>query len=347
MVKGNWERRAELSLLRRTEAKKMKEERKTKPAGIESICSKLLQDIDRFNTIYAYVDSGLKVCRAYLRSDCLLKKCKLLHDVSISHLKNSQYNALLTDFDGKLVTQETAVSEPLELRTLKTVKEFQSIRFIALDNAIIYDSENCDIWKKFHDESFVSVTNPNTNSNPAAVAVAPVDASSILSTSVKRPSQGTRMHTIAEEESNANMEEVNGKGDEVYEEIQKYSGYADNDGTIDLSIGNLVVTNIVNDMNQKECWLYKVITCKNNFLGLYLLPYLDLSDIHRLLLLSKFCKARCYKDFRFLQIRGERLKVLACHEANARKLEKKKKQKNAYIKISDKKDAFARGTPGR
>ena len=99
MVKGNWERRAELASLRRAEEKERKALKKTggKAVNPESILQKLYKDMvlkvngAHIDVYVADPEGGMMCCAAHLRTaDCRMKRCRLMHDdsVSIAHLRN-------------------------------------------------------------------------------------------------------------------------------------------------------------------------------------------------------------------------------------------------------------------
>jgi hypothetical protein len=87
MVKGNWERRAELGLLRKLEGKRLKEARKTptnKALSPESVYTKLMKcESDLIESLSVYLESppdAILVCKEHFRYEtCNRKKCKLGH----------------------------------------------------------------------------------------------------------------------------------------------------------------------------------------------------------------------------------------------------------------------------
>jgi hypothetical protein len=149
MVKGNWERRAELANQRRLEAKQRKIEKKTKGPSIESICVHLLRDQylnDQRSIIHCYLplDDNFLVCKLYLRAECSAKRCKYAHEgASISMLRTSCDSI----FDDKQL-QEAGLKEPILLQNLE-IKYFAQVRVISIDSTIVFDSENPNAWKIF------------------------------------------------------------------------------------------------------------------------------------------------------------------------------------------------------
>lgn len=147
MVKGNWERRAEMANQRRMEAKQRKIDKKTKGPSIESICIHLLRDKylqDQLSVIHCYLplDDSFLVCKSYLRSECSAKRCKYAHDgASISMLRTICDNPV----DDKQF-QEIGLNEPIMLQNLD-IGSFARIRIIAIDSTIVYDAENLNVWK--------------------------------------------------------------------------------------------------------------------------------------------------------------------------------------------------------
>ena len=149
MVKGNWERRAEMANQRRMEAKQRKREKKTKGPSIESICIHLLRDQylqDQLSVIHCYLplDENFLVCKSYLRSECSAKRCKYAHDgASISMLRT----ICDVPVDDKQF-QEIGLNEPIMLQNLE-IGLFAQVRIIVIDSTIVYDVENPNVWKLY------------------------------------------------------------------------------------------------------------------------------------------------------------------------------------------------------
>lgn len=109
MVKGNWERRAELAAIRRLEEKQKKEISKsdTNYLSIESVFKKIMNDKLLLNDssssliVWMVVEQNTSIstscidfCSSWYRIEsCLNKKCKLSHDNTLAtHIHNMIYN---------------------------------------------------------------------------------------------------------------------------------------------------------------------------------------------------------------------------------------------------------------
>ena len=108
MVKGNWERRAELAAIRRLEEKQKKEISKndTNYLSIESVIKKIMNDKlllnDSSSSLIVWMEIEHKTsistgcvdcCSSWYRIEsCLNKKCKLSHDYTLAtHIHNMIY----------------------------------------------------------------------------------------------------------------------------------------------------------------------------------------------------------------------------------------------------------------
>ena len=154
MVKGNWERRAELASLRRANDKIAKAERKAGSRKIttEAASNKLLSDNSLIDAvIYAWLkddsfnDETASVCSAHIRSfeGCPLKRCKLIHPaVTVGHLRG-----LVTE-NTKDDPAEVILMEPISLRLLRSA-DFPRIRYISVDGRCVFDWSNAELWRVY------------------------------------------------------------------------------------------------------------------------------------------------------------------------------------------------------
>jgi hypothetical protein len=153
MVKGNWERRAELASQRRLEAKEKKTAKKQgKLVSIESILNKLKRD-DQLISSGAKVEIFLAdpdeslVCRIHFRTEeCNSKKCRYSHDcVTIAHLSNTNG---ATDDMGKLPHEKRCLP-PVLLSSINSGACASAVMFISVDNECVFDHEDPGIWNQW------------------------------------------------------------------------------------------------------------------------------------------------------------------------------------------------------
>lgn len=160
MVKGNWERRAELAAQRRLESKEKKAARKCKAPTVQSIVHRLYTDESMMakSAVELYLitpgDPPVQLCRRWLRFDsCSARKCKLRHDASyqtLSHIRNID---IVTNMDESITT-DVAVSAPISLGSCNLApKDVESIQLITVDGYLIYDAVDPEVysmWSKFY-----------------------------------------------------------------------------------------------------------------------------------------------------------------------------------------------------
>ena len=326
MTKGNWERRAEMSLIRRTEAKEKKASKndttKVKP---ESILHKLQRD-EHLNHSGAVVKVFLAdptefmMCKCYLRRDeCRIKKCKLPHDgVTIAHLKNVPYT-INSDVHA---TQESekACLPPVPLDEV-AAKESHRMMFIAIDDTCVFDYLHPDIW---HQWSAIH--------QPSAAAS---DGNNEGAVSTKKKSHRDVPSTVTSDQLPPLIEETEGN-DSNNDDIESESETSSND--------ELMMERPVVLMNYSSSST-KVFFASENEGKIYskLFVFLNNEDIISLLTCSKMTKSMCLKDEQVRHRKKEAISLLSHDLSKKKKEEKRKKAKNACISKVDKKDAFARG----
>jgi hypothetical protein len=148
MVKGNWERRAELAEVRRQEAKSKKQARgKVKPINGESVLKYLTKEslvLDSHNKVELWLDSEneVKVCHKWFRSEaCSIKRCRFSHDCK----------TLLLYSDVRISeneTEEGLCDGPILIQNLRN-KDLGRIRFVMMNGNCIYDWMHNDVWEEF------------------------------------------------------------------------------------------------------------------------------------------------------------------------------------------------------
>jgi hypothetical protein len=153
MVKGNWERRAELVAARREEERNKKAQKsvKSKDASAESVMTKLQRDSSLLDSgakieVWLEPDTPVLVCTNWLRTEeCSVKKCKFVHATNIAHLKGMELNFLT-----KQPTENMCVG-PVPFDNV-TSKDFAAIRFIAVNGTCVYDFSFPEVWVKWQAE---------------------------------------------------------------------------------------------------------------------------------------------------------------------------------------------------
>ena len=178
MVKGNWERRAELASLRRAEEKERKALKKTggKAVNPESILQKLYKDSflkengARIDVYVADPEGDMMCCGAHLRTaDCRMKRCRLMHDdsVSIAHLRNLPPigrnpcgkedegcrpppvpAAAVVDSTSSSVPEKRCLP-PCPIDEIMPLKDWSALMFVVVDGECIYDYLTPDVWNNW------------------------------------------------------------------------------------------------------------------------------------------------------------------------------------------------------
>lgn len=163
MVKGNWERRAELAALRREEEKARKLEKKSKGGCLkvvsaESVVSRMKREGVDAQCWLAAVDeaSAVSVCRAFFRTGfCSAKRCRLVHVPSpIAHLKGVCFRD--EGGGGAEADEELACdSSPVALSDLST-KDYKRLSFVALGGVCVFDYADTTAWERYSASLVVS-----------------------------------------------------------------------------------------------------------------------------------------------------------------------------------------------
>ena len=317
MTKGNWERRAEMSLIRRTEAKEKKASRndttKIKP---ESVLQKLHRDQELALSgvrvdVYLSDPSEHMICKCYMRrDDCRIKKCKLPHDgVTVAHLKNVPYT-VNTDIHALRESEKTSLP-PVPLDEV-AAKESGRIMFISVDGSCIYDYLHPEVWHQW-----IALHQPIIlDSDECASSIAKTEKSTHCPFGASSGTSGT---------DNAVSEEIESKSD--VEDISDERGGREELALIGSSSSKPVF--FVSEGEGKVA--SKIFT------------FLSDEDVISLLCCSKVTKSMCLKDEVVRQRKKEAISLLSHDLSKKKKEEKRKKAKNACISKVDKKDAFARG----
>jgi hypothetical protein len=163
MVKGNWQRRAELANLKRAAAKAKKQGRCSSTPSPESVITKLTRFPELADSnIYVWLSTqdDRLICSAFFRGDCSNRKCKQSHSgvETIGKVRNVKY------------PEDGVESEPFCTRfELKEIspKDYSYIRLIVVDGFCVYDDTDSEIWLNWLSEKL--------RSNMARVSIGDVE----------------------------------------------------------------------------------------------------------------------------------------------------------------------------
>lgn len=315
MVKGNWQRRAELAAARRAEEKIKKESKKGNDVSLESVAFKLLNNPfvmeSRVECWLLYgsrdilgptreIGNSRLVCSQFLRKGVCnaLKKCKLNHDscYSLAAIRGIE---LLIDADIEDDCEGPMLLSQVPKSTLSKTG-VNIIRFIAVDGRCVFDYSNRNVWSSY----CISLTELSKSSNEGRL-------STIYEQSIDQD------ELMVNEDSTLEISEVTRRIESIQIEDK-------------INLSSLLREG------------YPKFQHLDRFRRVYfpvILSFLTLMDIFHLM-----C---CSKEFKSIVLANENVRDLrkaAKQEWMSKlKAEKRKKQINAFIKPKDKIDAFSRG----
>ena len=150
MVKGNWERRAELAAQRREEEKQRKAQRRAgdKAPSAEAVVSRLRAE-GLVEGSQCWLDqpeaAEAEVCHTYFRTgECAVRRCKYPHIPSpISSLSN-----LIYPLGDGVLTERPCSSTSVRLADISS-KELRLVRFISIGARCVYDVSAPSVWSTF------------------------------------------------------------------------------------------------------------------------------------------------------------------------------------------------------
>jgi hypothetical protein len=345
MVKGNWERRAEMALIRRKEAKEKKANRnRPKSVSSEAAWSKLhadeaLQKSGAGITVWLEdaSDDAPPVCSSWFRcEECDVKKCRLSHDqVTVAHLRNIAAEVFECDDGGssELIRQERVCLPTKPLRDV-TAREAVHIMVIAVDNTCVFDYRNPEAWTQWQ-------------ASRSAAGAGAGGASRTLHTVLEEAHDGDmNENSDNNSDSDDNHDRNGGSSDDedgdgesrtVFKMAAKLDRLAVLPGTDATSLHTS--GSVSGIFTRADTGLVHgaeaIATC--------LFSLLDMPDLVALLQTAKALKAYCQRNELFRRRKRECLSELAHELSRQKKEEKKKRVKSANAKKTDKKDAFARG----
>ena len=311
MVRGNWERRAELAALRKIANREKKLHRdELKAVNPESIIAKLCHhqenspvklniscwalDInperdERFtdeDNSFNSMDSFQ--CRAWFRQGvCMNRRCKYSHQETLAPALNIPYS------------EEDPPSEPvMKMKSLSEMKKRKGLHLglILIDNFCVYDYQHESIWTSYL-----------------------VSAHSIFEVAQHR-----RIRSISEDEDDVEevcLEEENNSGPMAF-----VSGTSSPGSSIAVS--------------SFMAYLHRGVLN-------HVYPFLLALEIASLLQCCKFIRQEVLRDSHCRRAIKEAVSAFSASASKKRKEEKRKRVKNSFVKVSDKKDEFARGGPAR
>ena len=321
MVKGNWERRAELASLRRETAKKAKAERKAGSLTVtaEAAASKLVADtkISENAILSAWLvdggsdegsaKSGGDICMAHFRSfeGCTLKKCKKYHPgITIGHLRNLQ------EFQDKNEVASTGgemvIKGPYPLRDIKP-SIYSAIHFISVDGRCVYD------W--LNTQQYIDYCNELSGT------------------------RGSAMHAANSNISNENALRMQMTGLQL-EHVHEEDDEDHNDNDID--IDDKTVVNHSPSVSALEthftCFAPEYASTTS-----IIITYLSSYDIIKL----KQCSINCKKSMNSNIIARKSIREAEIIYNNNNNKKKKKKKASIHVSTNAKVDSFARGGRSR
>jgi hypothetical protein len=337
MVQGNWERRAELSLLRRTAAKEKKAlKNDTTRINPEGVLQKLQRDEQLAIsgariTVYLTDQTEKSMCKCQMRTeDCRLKKCKLPHNgVTVAHLKKVVFTGSTSGIEG-LQETEKACLPPIPLDEVP-FKESSRTMFIAIDKECIFDYLHPEVWHEW-----VAVNRP-------AFAAKDKKEKKENDINKKEPSDSDLHPALSSVKEERGKESASDDDDDDHSDDDSHEGEEKE---------KYATTGITSSSSKVaiKCVAAKGVTTK--FFSAEggegrgtgnIFSYLSDEDLVAFLLCSKMSKGCCLRDE---SVRGRKKEAIAAYSHNAskkKKQEKRKKAKNACISKEDKKDGFARG----
>lgn len=305
MVKGNWERRAEMVAVRRVEERAQKAQ---KAAGSkqfatgESVITKLLRDRESLGTVpvvgWIALDQENTVCQYWLRQErCPYKRCKNRHESNVAHL-----NDLHCPAEGDPAT-ELLCTGPVDIQEIER-KDYSKLHFLAVDGACVFDHLYPEVWTKWSEER--------------RALQARLDKS--------------RLSTITEELTLDDKREVGAKGGGD-EPSPREGTTAASDGPTPPGTGFGAF--FLDPEHQATAPFCNVVY------GIFL--FLTGAEAGRFAITNKQVYHHCQRTDLFRLRRREGMAVYTAEHSRLKKLDKKKKAKQANTKKESKKDGFARG----
>jgi len=328
MVKGNWERRAELAAQRRAEEKARKASKGTKQkmTNVESVVARLTQRFFPGEVELHVIEAWLRLeweeegdgsdmcCSAFFRTRlCAQRKCKFAHpplEILLARLLNVPFDE--SKDEGK---QEEACCLPVPLSAVSRRDIVAGkVLFLAVDSALVYDHKNGNVWDEWAEQKEKSM-------------------------SLRESGAGGVI--LEGDEGEEDEEEGDGKDQGLVGDHFRKSAEREEDG----NTGGGLKEASSSSSNSHFCVLadaQRGFLHHHPLLFGHCLSFLSEFDVFITLCSSaKVLKKVIFANDRCREMRKAALALFA----SRLKSEKKKKKKNAFIKSQDKVDAFARGAP--
>jgi hypothetical protein len=344
MVKGNWERRAEMAAARRIENKELKKcskDRKKVATGEVARAKLLHMPVDTDTIVVWCVSPSAKiVCSDWLRADnCKLKKCKLNHQgSSLAHIRDIYCG----DIPEKRI--EYMCDPPVKLATLPA-RDANNIHFIAMGDRCIFDHLCPEVWNNFVFE-FAS-------SAATAAAAVTTHTATLRDVEAKYTSivPGVNVQNIHAKAGSSNslgiwscpVAAAEAEAEDVYSGRHRCNG-------MDAHIPTKTTTHEINLLGSASMisigWNTDIFAENWRCIIALLLPFLDAVAMMHMSMCSKGLRKFSLGHDMFRQRRKELFASVAGEYSKHKKAEQKKKLRQANAKVVSKKDGFARGGNG-
>lgn len=305
MVKGNWERRAELVAARRVEERNKKAQKSVGSkllATAESVITKVQRDpLLEEDTAEAWLQSEqeVPVCREWFRTEsCSVKRCKQSHEWTIGHLRNVNFN------EDENTRTENLPLGPFLLSSVAR-KDYSRLMFLSVAGECVYDKTQPDVWEAWIEQR---------------------------TQFVKGLDRASKLRAISE----ASDELGRDRGDSMASMSDVAAGMGK------LGITNTSVSSGP-DFSAFFCDADNQVIAPFSTVFSHLVPYLSTLEVRNVAITSKAMYSHCQRVDVYKMRRREALTQIAADLSRVKKTEKKKKAKQANVKKESKKDGFARG----
>jgi len=261
MVKGNWERRAELASVRREEAKAKKAAKVIKNTPINVIVLHLQKSMPVDTIITIWLRKETIGCSHWLRlGACENRKCRLLHEPLSDTLTKLQG---LPEFsEEKHCGKDHACEEPLQSSPWEMDEStIERIQYMSLNGQLIYDHLTPTVWMSFKNRP---ILNPSTTITNTDASISNNNTTQLLS----------KIEEVFEGDEEVEEEEED-KGDETLLAV-KLAKQVEDDLTISQGFRTSSVITLQGTFMRQLINLLVSIT-----------PFLDFSDLVNLFSTSK------------------------------------------------------------
>ena len=326
MVRGNWERRAEIAANRRAESKVRKEEKKikVKSANGESVYNKLICYFPELKGVQ--IDAWLrhepiiKCCSLHMRTEeCNNRRCPFSHDcdtlASYPNIQplpppspdetssSSSSGSVATKRDRSGSLHYTVQEDACFLAPLSEVlpRHRLMIRFVAVDGVLVFDEKIPSIWESYTASLRTTAQRSEGLSIPSNTSIGG-GCKVALSTVV--------------EQGDENEDVANSIGDKVDVSIaDEHAKQRDHEGVIFTRLRSLSF--------EDEDRFPLMSMSQKNLQHVFL--FLSIESIGRLMCVCKYIKQSLLRDDNVRVRRKEAYSLCSADESKRKKNEKKKK----------------------